>query len=85
MALTEQGKKASKKARMTQNIMAIVFMVIIVFLASGLGVYYFFSALITITQTYVVHKIILKKRKQGENIDDFLEKRFGIKARSLNG
>lgn len=83
-ALTIEGKKANKKNKNIQNILTIMFLVFSIFLASGLGVYYFFSALITITQTITVHKIILKKRSRGENIDNFLEKRFGIKATSLS-
>ena len=41
---------------------------------SGLGVYWFFNALFTMTQSIVIHKIILDRRAKGVTIESKLTK-----------
>ena len=42
--------------------------------ASGIGVYWFFNALFTMTQSIVIHKIILDRRAKGVTIESKLTK-----------
>ncbi|MDQ0513813.1 YidC/Oxa1 family membrane protein insertase [Mycoplasmoides fastidiosum] len=77
--ITTEGKKSGDKNQRIQTIMTVMFLFFTVILSSGIGVYYFFSAWITISQTLIIHHIIMKKRRQGVTIDDYLS-RLGIKS-----
>ncbi|WP_391591845.1 membrane protein insertase YidC [[Mycoplasma] cavipharyngis] len=75
--VTLGGKKSGNKQKNIQLAVTIFFLLFTMFLSSAIGVYYFFSGLITISQTVIIHHIIVKKRKQGVVIDDYLA-RLGI-------
>lgn len=57
-----KNKQQLKRVRMTQNIIAIVLSVVVAISASGIGLYWFFNAIFTILQSYIIHVIIMKRR-----------------------
>lgn len=61
---SEAGKKQYKKSQRTQLIFMIVMTVIVAFSSVGVGVYWFLNSLFTLLQTYIIHKIILKRRQK---------------------
>lgn len=63
-ATSSKGDKQMKKTRMTQNIFVIVMCVIVAFSATGVGVYWFLNGLFSIGQAYIIHILILKRRKK---------------------
>lgn len=77
LSYSKQGNEQMKKTMRIQNTVSMVFAAFPFFLSSGIGLYYFFSSIFTIGQTYAIHKIIERRRKKGYNIDDYLI-RFGI-------
>ena len=50
------------KTKITQNIFIIVLCLIVVFSPCGVGVYWFFSAIFSIVQSYILHIILLKRK-----------------------
>lgn len=71
------GQSNNKALKRTKNISLVmnIFMAIIATVsATGIGLYWFFSALISLLQSYIIHLIIMKKRKSRSNIDSKLEK-----------
>jgi YidC/Oxa1 family membrane protein insertase len=66
-----------KKTKMMQNIFAVVMAAIVVFSATGVGVYWLLNALFSIGQSYITHKIIIKSRTKGGKALDRL-KALGI-------
>jgi YidC/Oxa1 family membrane protein insertase len=61
--ISEKGGKQAKKMKMMQNVFAIVMAVIVAFSATGVGVYWFLNALFSMGQSYIMHKVILRSRK----------------------
>lgn len=78
---TTIGQSNNKALKRTKNIMIglNIFMAIIAAVsATGIGLYWFFSSLLSILQSYIVHVIIMKRRMSRANIDSKLSK-LGIK------
>lgn len=69
-----KNNQAMKRTKMINNIMAIFMAIIAVISASGIGLYWFFNSLFSIAQTYIIHKIIMNKRKKGYTIESKLSK-----------
>lgn len=61
---SEAGRQQYKKSQRTQLIFMIVMTVIVAFSSVGVGVYWFLNSLFTLLQTYIIHKIILKRRQK---------------------
>ena len=67
----------SMKRMKTMNTVMSVFMAIIVAIsACGIGTYWFFNSLFSILQSYIIHKMIMKRRKvsTGVTIESKLSK-----------
>jgi YidC/Oxa1 family membrane protein insertase len=65
-----------KKNQIIQIVMTCVMCGIVAFSPTGVGVYWFLSALFTILQSYIMHTVIIKSRKKGgmleKKLDSFL-------------
>lgn len=72
VALSEEGKKQAKKTRMIQTIMMLVLVFVVISSPAGIGLYWFLSSLFSIAQAFIIHKLILKKRKKGMTLEDKL-------------
>lgn len=71
------GKQNNAALKKTKNITLIlnIFMAVIAAIsATGIGVYWFFSALISMLQSYIIHQIIMHRRKTKSNINTKLSK-----------
>lgn len=72
--LSQKGGKQMKKMNLTQNIFAGVMSLIVAFSATGVGVYWFFNALFSLGQSYIMHRIILNSRKKHSSLESKLDK-----------
>ena len=71
------GKSNNDALKKTKNMTLFlnIFMAIIATIsATGIGLYWFFSALISMLQSYIIHKIIMKRRETKANINSKLSK-----------
>lgn len=71
------GKKNNdqlKKTKMMQMVMTIFMAVIAAVSASGIGLYWFFNAILSMLQSYIMHKVIMKRRAKGTTIESKLSK-----------
>lgn len=59
-----KGGKENKKRNMYQYIFTGVMSVIVAFTPTGVGVYWFFNAVLSIAQSYIMHRIILASRRK---------------------
>jgi YidC/Oxa1 family membrane protein insertase len=66
-----------KTQKLIQIIMVVVVCVVVCSSPTGVGVYWFLSSLFTIGQQFVVHSIIMKKRRVDSSLDKRLE-RLGL-------
>ncbi len=73
IALSEEGKKQAKKTRMIQTVMMLVLVFIVISSPTGIGLYWFLSSLFSIAQAFIIHKLILKKRKKGITLEEKLK------------
>ncbi len=71
--VSNKGGKQMKKMNMTQNIFAGVMSLIVVFSATGVGVYWFLNALFAIAQSYIMHRVILHSRKKNSSLESKLD------------
>lgn len=72
--VSNKGGKQMKKMNMTQNIFAGVMALIVVFSATGVGVYWFLNALFAIAQSYIMHRVILHSRKKNSSLEAKLDR-----------
>lgn len=72
-----KNNEAMKKNKTINLVMSIFMAVITVISASGIGLYWFFSALFSLAQSYIIHALIVKKKTKGTTIESKLNK-FGI-------
>ncbi|WEK82993.1 MAG: membrane protein insertase YidC [Mycoplasma sp.] len=61
---SSKGKKENKKRMMFQYVFTGAMSLIVAFTPTGVGVYWFFNALFSILQSYIMHVIILKQREK---------------------
>lgn len=59
-----KGQKENKKNSRYQYIFAGAMSLIVVFTPTGVGVYWFFNAIMAIAQSYIMHLIIMKQRRK---------------------
>lgn len=71
---SSKGGKQMKKMNMTQNIFAAVMSLIVVFSATGVGVYWFFNALYSILQSWIMHKVIMHSRSKNSSLESKLNR-----------
>ncbi len=71
---SSKGGKQMKKMNMTQNIFAAVMSLIVVFSATGVGVYWFFNALYSILQSWIMHKVIMRSRSKNSSLESKLNR-----------
>jgi YidC/Oxa1 family membrane protein insertase len=62
-----------KKMKMMQTVFAIVMAGIVVFSATGVGVYWFLNSLFAIAQSYITHIVILRSRRKNNKLESKLE------------
>lgn len=72
--VSSKGGKQMKKMNLTQNIFAGVMSLIVVFSATGVGVYWFLNALFTILQSWVTHMVIMRSRRRSGTLEAKLNK-----------
>lgn len=72
-----KNNEAMKKNKTINLVMSIFMAVITVVSASGIGLYWFFSALFSLAQSYAIHAIMMKRKSKGTSIESKLVK-FGI-------
>lgn len=68
------NNKALKKTKTMQTVMNVFMAIIAAVSATGIGLYWFFNALLSMLQTYILHLIIMKRRKSGSNFESKLSK-----------
>ncbi|MGL4951536.1 MAG: membrane protein insertase YidC [Mycoplasma sp.] len=71
------GDANNKALKRTKNIalgMNVFMAIIAAVSATGIGLYWFFSALMSMLQSYIIHVIIMKRRKNKSNFDSKLSK-----------
>lgn len=71
---SSKGGKQMKKMSMTQNIFAAVMSLIVVFSATGVGVYWFFNSLYSILQSWIMHKVIMRSRSKNSSLESKLNR-----------
>ncbi len=69
-----KNQKQLNKTKTMQTVMAVFMAVIAAVSASGIGLYWFFNSLLSILQSYLIHKLIMKRRQTGSNLDSKLSK-----------
>ncbi|WP_114565557.1 membrane protein insertase YidC [Spiroplasma phoeniceum] len=70
--ITKEQKKARKRQFIMQGVMIVVFFVVTISIASGVAIYWIFSAFIQILQTLGFHFLRVKKRsKKNKNKESF--------------
>jgi YidC/Oxa1 family membrane protein insertase len=67
------GIKQMKKSQLIQIVMTCVMCGIVAFSPTGVGVYWFLSALFSILQSYIMHHVILKSRRKGGQLEKKLD------------
>ena len=72
-----KNNDAMKKTNTINLVMSIFMSVITITVASGIGLYWFFSALFSMAQSAIIHKLIMNKKAKGITIQSKLSK-FGI-------
>ena len=60
---TSDKSKSMDKTKLMQNIFMIVMCVIVAFSPCGVGVYWFLNSFFSVGQSYLIHTLIIKKRK----------------------
>jgi len=63
------NNKQLKKTKTIQTVMSVFMAVIVIISATGIGLYWFFNSLLSMLQTWLIHKIIMRKR--AKNKDSF--------------
>ncbi len=77
--VTEAQKKARRKQFIIQGVMMVVFVFFVFSIASGVAIYWIFSAFIQILQTLFFHWLRYSKkarRRQGLNLDPWYKRMF---------
>lgn len=69
-----KNKKQMDRTKTVQTVMSVFMAIIAAVSASGIGLYWFFNSLLSILQSYLLHKLIMKKRKSGSNLESKLAK-----------
>ncbi len=87
MLARQRGKNAStvgkknndqlKKTKMMQTVMTVFMAIIAAVSASGIGLYWFFNALLSMLQSYIMHQVIMRRR-QAKSTESKLAKLTGI-------
>ena len=60
---SQKGQKENRKRQIFQYVFAGVMSLIVVFTPCGVGVYWFFNAMLAILQSFIMHRIIVAQRK----------------------
>lgn len=61
---SSKGAKENKKRLLLQYGFTGVMSLIVIFTATGVGIYWFFNAMLAILQSYIMHRIIISHRKR---------------------
>ena len=69
-----KNNQAMKRTKMFNTIISVVMAIVAAVSASGIGVYWFFNALFTMTQSLIIHKIIMDRRAKGVTVESKLTK-----------
>lgn len=60
--LSSDGNGLFNKTKITQNIFIVVMCLIVVFSPCGVGIYWFLSSIFSVAQSYMLHKILLRRK-----------------------
>ena len=60
--LSSNGSGPFNKTKMSQNIFIVVMCLIVVFSPCGVGIYWFLSSIFSVVQSYMLHKILLRRK-----------------------
>lgn len=60
---SNKGMEQMKKNKRIQTILSVFFAIIVMTSATGVGVYWFLNSIFTLIQSYIIHVVILKRRK----------------------
>ena len=69
-----KNQKQMDKTKTMTTVMNVFMAFIAATSAAGIGLYWFFNSLISMLQSYILHKIIMMRRKSGSNLDSKLSK-----------
>lgn len=69
-----KNQKQMDKTKTMQTVMNVFMAIIAAVSASGIGLYWFFNSLLSILQSYIVHVIIMKRRKSRSTLETKLSK-----------
>lgn len=69
-----KNQKQLDKTKTVQTVMNVFMAIIAAVSATGIGLYWFFNSLLSLLQSYIIHVIIMKRRKTGSNLDSKLSK-----------
>jgi YidC/Oxa1 family membrane protein insertase len=72
------GSKQFKRTRLIQIGITVVMCGIVAFSATGVGIYWFFSAFFSVLQTLIMHAIIVRNRSKGGTLENKLDKFFEV-------
>jgi YidC/Oxa1 family membrane protein insertase len=64
--------------KMIQLVMMCVMCGVVVFSATGVGVYWFLSALFSIAQSYIMHTVIIRNKRKGGTLESKLDKMLNV-------
>ncbi len=76
----EENNKSMKKMKTMNTVMSVVMAIVVGISACGVGLYWFFNALLSIAQSFIIHHLIMRKKQvsKGITIESKLSK-LGIK------
>ncbi|MDR3249792.1 MAG: membrane protein insertase YidC [Mycoplasmataceae bacterium] len=77
-AVSNAGTKQAKRMKMIQLVMMCVMCGVVVFSATGVGVYWFLSALFSIAQSYIMHTVIIRNKRKGGTLESKLDKMLNV-------
>ncbi len=69
-----KNQKQLDKTKTMQTVMAVFMAIIAAVSASGIGLYWFFNSLLSILQSWIIHKLIMKRRHSNSGLDAKLSK-----------
>lgn len=72
-SVSTKADSQMKKMKMTQTIMTVVLVFVVVSSPAGIGLYWFLSSLFSMAQAYIIHLLIMKKRKKGISLEERLK------------
>lgn len=70
---TTKAEGQAKKMKITQTVMTVILVFVVVSSPAGIGLYWFLSSLFSIFQSWIIHIMIVKKKKKGTSLEEKLK------------